>query len=330
MIETLVSVVVPVYNAENYLDSCIASVLSQTMKSFELLLVDDGSTDRSGGICDQYAAQDGRIRVIHQSNQGVAAARNAGLEKCLGKFIVFLDSDDAWDPAFLNEMISGMKDNDLAVCHILKRLPSGDLHEDPVYSCDLSQWCWPILNNYSISCWRCLFRRESIERCGITFSSNRRAGEDQEFTYKYMISSSKIAYASRAVYFYRVHSESSMHKANYLHFDAVEAMMDVERYAKEHLNSAQYEEISAALRGMKYPYLLEFAILNVITGGEKPDKVMAYLREHEYDELLNAALKMDKHWESEFTRRWERNPRCCLNYYYIRRKIGRIVRRLRG
>ena len=88
------SVIVPVYKVETYLPRCIESILNQTVTDFELILIDDGSPDCSGEICDAYAAKDSRIRVIHQKNGGVSKARNAGLDIAQGEYIVFVDSDD--------------------------------------------------------------------------------------------------------------------------------------------------------------------------------------------------------------------------------------------
>lgn len=90
------SVVIPVYNVAPYLERCVASVLRQTFRDFEMILVDDGSTDGSGALADRLAAQDARIRVIHQENQGLSGARNSGLQAASGEYVVFLDSDDEW------------------------------------------------------------------------------------------------------------------------------------------------------------------------------------------------------------------------------------------
>ena len=91
-----ISVIVPVYNTEKYLDECILSILNQSFTDFELLLIDDGSTDRSGAICDQYAAKDERVRVFHKKNGGVSSARNVGLDEAKGEYVIFLDADDYW------------------------------------------------------------------------------------------------------------------------------------------------------------------------------------------------------------------------------------------
>ena len=90
-----ISIIIPVYNAEKYLGRCIESVLSQTYRDFELILVDDGSSDSSGQICDAYANKDARIHVIHKENGGVSSARNRGIKEALGEYIMFIDSDDS-------------------------------------------------------------------------------------------------------------------------------------------------------------------------------------------------------------------------------------------
>ena len=102
----LVSIIVPIYNAKKYLNRCIDSVLSQTFKDFELILVDDGSKDNCPSICDEYAQKDARIRVIHQDNQGVSAARNAGLDAIKGDYVMFVDADDYVSGTFLNSLVS--------------------------------------------------------------------------------------------------------------------------------------------------------------------------------------------------------------------------------
>ena len=90
----MVSIIVPIYNVEQYISKCIESILAQTYRDFELILVDDGSPDNCGKICDEYAKQDSRVHVIHQENSGLSAARNAGIDDAKGEYIMFVDSDD--------------------------------------------------------------------------------------------------------------------------------------------------------------------------------------------------------------------------------------------
>ena len=103
----LISVIVPIYQVEKYLEQCLDSILNQTYRQLEIILIDDGSTDRCGDICDRYASQDSRIKVIHQTNQGLSAARNAGMDMATGEFISFIDSDDYIDPHFYEKMVQG-------------------------------------------------------------------------------------------------------------------------------------------------------------------------------------------------------------------------------
>ena len=109
-----ISVIIPVYNAEKYLYRCIDSVLAQTYQDFELLLIDDGSKDSSGAICDEYAAKDARVRVFHKENGGVSSARNVGLDHARGEWITFVDADDWISMDWLKEMMTH-SDSDLVI-----------------------------------------------------------------------------------------------------------------------------------------------------------------------------------------------------------------------
>lgn len=135
------SIIVPVYKVEPYLPKCIDSILSQTFTDFELILIDDGSPDRCGEICEEYAAKDDRIVVIHQANKGVSAARNAGLDIAKGKYIGFVDSDDWIEPEMYEKMVSVSKETntDIVICGSIQRSVSGefickDFHETMI--CD--------------------------------------------------------------------------------------------------------------------------------------------------------------------------------------------------
>ena len=121
-----ISVIVPVYKVEKYLHECVDSILTQTFPDFELILVDDGSPDNCGKICDEYAEKDSRVRVIHQENQGLSGARNSGMDVARGEYIAFVDSDDRVDIRYLELLLAAVKDGaDVAVCRH-KEFTDGD------------------------------------------------------------------------------------------------------------------------------------------------------------------------------------------------------------
>jgi glycosyltransferase involved in cell wall biosynthesis len=123
---TLISVIVPVYNAEKYLARCIDSILGQTHRELELILVDDGSRDASGAICDEYAARDVRVRVIHKKNGGVSAARNEGIGAARGGFIAFSDNDDFYAPGMLARLLGMCVENDCDIAQCACERGSAD------------------------------------------------------------------------------------------------------------------------------------------------------------------------------------------------------------
>ncbi len=131
--EPLVSIIVPVYNVRRYLREALDSVINQTYKNLEIIVIDDGSTDGSGRICDLYAKRDSRIKVIHQENKGLSAARNAGLDIMTGEYVGFLDSDDAFEPEMVETMVRRMVENDaeVAACGYTVHETEGRLHASP-------------------------------------------------------------------------------------------------------------------------------------------------------------------------------------------------------
>ncbi len=117
MSNPLISVIVPIYNVEKYLPRCVDSILNQSYKNLEVILVDDGSPDNSPKICDEYAKQDNRIKVVHKQNGGLSDARNAGMEVATGEYVSFIDSDDWVDADFISELYKGIKSGaDVAEC----------------------------------------------------------------------------------------------------------------------------------------------------------------------------------------------------------------------
>lgn len=186
-----ISVIIPVYNTEHYLPRCIESILAQTFTDFELLLIDDGSKDNSGRICDEYAAKDSRIRVFHKKNGGVSSARNLGLDKAQGEWIAFVDSDDWIYTDYFEEMLSKSIHADLVVSSYIVE-GKIDPWDKPLnlqtYTKDSIRDCLEenIHNISFLAPWCKLFNRNIIEQKLIRFNTFIKQGEDSLFNLDYL------------------------------------------------------------------------------------------------------------------------------------------------
>lgn len=198
----LISVIVPVYNAEKYLHRCIDSILNQTYAYFELLLIDDGSSDRSGNICDEYALKDGRVRVIHKKNGGVSSARNLGINKADGEWITFVDSDDWVESEYLKNFT---QDCDLS----LQGYYNGDkiirYKEAFVYSEPGAEY---LNKNYVYGPYCKLFRSKIIKLNNIRFDENLSFGEDILFLLYYMKYAYDMHVSTNVGYHYVIYNNS--------------------------------------------------------------------------------------------------------------------------
>jgi len=172
--EPLISVIVPVYNVEKYLVRCIESILVQTYTTFELILIDDGSPDSCGNICDCYAEKDSRIRVIHKSNQGVSAARNTGLDNATGEYIAFIDSDDWIHEKYLFLLLNAMISTNsyMSVCGYVRTNNEHALEEINCSECIQTLKSTQLLNSHEMKSFtpRRLYKKELLSN--IRFNSN--------------------------------------------------------------------------------------------------------------------------------------------------------------
>lgn len=166
------SIIVPVYKVEKYLPKCIDSILAQTFRDFELILIDDGSPDNCGAISDEYAARDSRIKVIHQANAGVSAARNAGLDIASGTYLGFVDSDDWIEPEMYATMIATAKEKqvDVMVCGHSIYEENGNLQytkmptEGIITKNELVSSIYRVPNPLEGVCWNKIFLRKKVKR----------------------------------------------------------------------------------------------------------------------------------------------------------------------
>lgn len=201
-----ISVIVPVYNAEKYLQRCVDSILAQTFTDFELLLINDGSKDTSGEICDEYVVRDNRVRVFHKENGGVSSARNVGLDNAMGEWITFVDSDD-WLPidALLNYSVNGYEDLVIGGYknHNSDRLICLDWCGNVVKSSGFSDFLSQNIDSTSFRVpWCKLFKKQIIELCNLRFDESLVFGEDTVFVTSYLLSCESVFISNKYCYNY--------------------------------------------------------------------------------------------------------------------------------
>lgn len=211
----LVSVIVPVYNTEMYLHKCIDSILNQSFANFELLLVDDGSTDDSGKICDKYAIADLRIQVVHKPNEGVSIARNVGVELAIGEYIIFVDSDDWVDVNFLELIVSDKSNADILyygnkcqyengnvvayIPHAITCLQREDIEKEILQlKCNRENF------KYYGYTWNKVFKNSIIKTYNIRFEPHLNRREDELFTSEYCRYIHSLSVIPEPIYNYRV------------------------------------------------------------------------------------------------------------------------------
>lgn len=224
----MISVIIPVYNVESYLGRCIDSVLCSAYEDFELILVNDGSTDSGPQICAEYARRDSRVRVLSQENKGVSAARNRGLESCRGEWVVFVDGDDCISPDFLQHIArESDRDPDLMLFDFT-RDPADPAPEVPAETIrygqeDMLSLVGSTLTlrqlrkqgnvNFLSSCARAM-KKHVIDQHGLRFSEDLFGGEDTLFDIEYLLRAKSCTYIPRAVYVYTIHQDSSSRRFN--------------------------------------------------------------------------------------------------------------------
>lgn len=227
-VQSKVTVIVPVYNVEPYLERCVNSLMHQTFDDVEILLIDDGSTDRSGELCDRMAQQDERIRVFHKENEGQGIARNLGLQNASGKYVCFLDSDDYYDPDTCRELYELMERTHADLCCYGYQIETGEQQivrvphiRDAEYTAEAfykkfvphyfgDDPAEDELRGFS-SCMT-IFRRDVIEEHGIRFPSEREyLSEDTIFSLRFCAYADKAVTTSKVYYHYCQNPESFSH-----------------------------------------------------------------------------------------------------------------------
>ena len=256
-----ISIIIPVYNTEQYLPRCIDSILSQSFTDYELLLIDDGSTDGSNALCDAYAEKDNRIRVFHKENGGVSSARNLGLKEAKGEWICFVDSDDELQPAGLQTMVDGISNEvDMVMAGIIDQ-NKALLMMYP--SADMPYMGYP---------WGKLYKRNLVLERNISFNEHIRIKEDTLFVVEYLCGIQKqVCYISTPVYKYVKLPTGVMGGMNHFYnpsyltsFDAVVRMNNLVQklpnISESLSNAAKYEVVNRIY--LVYGHMLEKGVVD--------------------------------------------------------------------
>ena len=239
----LVSVIIPVYNVEKYLLRCLQSVSDQTYRDLDIVLIDDGSTDNSGKMCDDFAKEDKRTRVIHKDNGGLSSARNIGMKIAKGEFVIFLDSDDYLAKQYIEKAVSLCKIHNADIVVFAMRYIKEQCNEEAVIT----------QKNMVIELTREMAIKESLYQkhfscCipgklyakkvlyGIEFPDNK-LSEDLAVCHLILNNAGKIVYSSEVGYYYRQQQNSIMHVFNLRRLDALEWTKEIELFCKKNYPS---------------------------------------------------------------------------------------------
>lgn len=225
-----ISIIIPVYNAETTIRKCLDSIIAQSLVEWEAILVDDGSPDSSGTICDRYTARDSRFRVIHKENGGVSSARQAGLEAAQGEYVIHADPDDWVEPEMLTDLYAKAKEDiaDMVICDFYMDLPDRVvlMHQrltSLIHSDVLNDM---FSNNIHGSCCNKLVKRQSIQQIDAKFPPDVNYCEDISFNVQLLKSNITISYINQAYYHYVQNATSITNKYTKKTFETQKKYID--------------------------------------------------------------------------------------------------------
>ncbi len=247
MEESKISVIIPIYNGERYLHDCFESIKKQTYSNLEIILVNDGSTDNSKDICEEWAKNDSRVKVYNNKNNGVSYSRNFGIDKATGEYIIFIDCDDFIEKEAIETLMKNIKENDLILANYYKYYSNKKVIKNPLiptknYSKrEFINEFWDLYNAYIISspCNR-LYKNDILKQYNIKFKLDYNLGEDLIFNLDYIERCNTICVINKYLYNYR-YTENSLttkYRENYM-----EIQLELNKYIKDFLtNNNCYNE----------------------------------------------------------------------------------------
>lgn len=251
----MVSIIVPIYNAENFLEECLRSIQNQDYSDFEVLCVNDGSPDNSSSIVEKFVEADNRFILINQTNGGVSKARNTALLNAKGDYVCFVDSDDVISNDFLTTLLRLSSDGSFAVCGYTRNIEElGNTGEGvSFYSAkDYIRHVFDESIEHPNICMM-LFKNSIIQMQHLDFTIGCVRNEDTEFYTRYLMYESKVAYSDKKCYFYRVNLGSAMHVTTKRSFTSLEASKRIGFILKENgIYDNEYIDLHSNVQGMTY------------------------------------------------------------------------------
>lgn len=345
-----IHVIIPCYNVEAYLEQAVESVLNQPSKDIDIVLVDDGSTDGSGAICDQLSARYERVTVIHKENGGVSAARNVGIAHVLSQterdsqkesFLAFLDADDAWTENFLDTRVRALLDTgyDLigfqsCTCnHMLQIREVSKQMQEGIYSGGASSVWLHAGAHFGAM----LYSVGFLRRCGIRFREGLRYSEDKIFSLQCMYLAGQIYLENRPMYLYRVSGDSAMGRRGFgipYYQPIVEAYLELDRNMERWADDRRGVLTVGRICASRYlSYMME-EHFQQWRGKREMDRLLA--AHPEYVALLKGQPPYQMMPSNPRYEIYEKSPvRFAVRHYllgvplFLRRWLGAVVKRLR-
>lgn len=232
----LISVIIPAYNIEKYIGECLISIINQTYENLQIIVIDDGSIDNTRNICDKIAKTDKRIKIIHQSNQGVVSARINGIKIAAGEFVSFIDGDDWIEPETYSFMIENLVDSDLISIGVFREIKSGysvekmdEFPEGKYEGSSLDKIFSKLIyeeKSHSVqplTPWLCnkLFKTDLIRNILLEEDTSLQYGEDSVILYQYLLQSNSLKICHKSLYHYRYRNDSAIHKVDIYALDKI-------------------------------------------------------------------------------------------------------------
>jgi len=331
-----ISIIIPIYNVEDYLKKCLDSIVNQTYKNLEILCINDGSTDKSGKICDDYAKKDNRVRAIHQTNAGVTAARNAGMAASTGEYLTFIDSDDWIEPDMYQSLTDAITKTgaDVAVCDYNLIYDDridynySNMKEETIDLTDgITDYFYKYCacykpNNYL---WTRLYKTELIKSYGVKFG-NYKIADDTLFNFMLLPYIKKVTNISGAYYNYLQRTNSNVYTSarksnlaksyaetfsallNYIRdkgFEEYQTVMPIHAYTR--LRSTLFYSKLAGLSSKE--------IIECIETGFKGEEILEFLKDtspvDKYAEINNLSIEETEKIKRIMTLAWQ-NPRALV------------------